>query len=41
LGPNGAGKSTTFNVLSMRIQRSGGEATLMHKNIDDLNLTKG
>jgi len=41
LGPNGAGKSTTFNVLSMRMQRSGGEATLMHKNIDDLNLTKG
>lgn len=30
LGPNGAGKSTTFNVLSMRMQRSGGEATLMH-----------
>lgn len=41
LGPNGAGKSTTFNVLSMRVKRSGGEARLMHENIDDINLTKG
>jgi len=41
LGPNGAGKSTTFNVLSMRVKRSVGEARLMHENIDGLNLTKG
>jgi ABC-2 type transport system ATP-binding protein len=30
LGPNGAGKSTTFNMLSMRTQRSNGEIRLMH-----------
>jgi ABC-type multidrug transport system ATPase subunit len=30
LGPNGAGKSTTFNVLSMRSQRSGGEVRLLN-----------
>lgn len=24
LGPNGAGKSTTFDLLSMKIKRSGG-----------------
>lgn len=30
LGPNGAGKSTTFNILSMRTQRSDGEIKLFH-----------
>lgn len=38
LGPNGAGKSTTFNVLSMRSQRSSGEVRLFHKDLDNIKL---
>ena len=30
LGPTGAGKTTTFNMLSMRTQRSDGEIRLLH-----------
>jgi len=34
LGPNGAGKSSTFNVLTMDLKRSSGDARLMNHDID-------
>jgi len=36
LGPNGAGKSTTFNVLSLGLKRSSGDAKLNYYLIDDI-----
>lgn len=30
LGPNGAGKSTMFNIMTMDLQRSGGEVRLLN-----------
>mmetsp|Transcript_34421 Transcript_34421/g.29027 ORF Transcript_34421/g.29027 Transcript_34421/m.29027 type:complete len:116 (+) Transcript_34421:2646-2993(+) len=37
LGPNGAGKSTTFNILTMREQRSSGNISILGNDIADLN----
>mmetsp|Transcript_34422 Transcript_34422/g.29033 ORF Transcript_34422/g.29033 Transcript_34422/m.29033 type:complete len:86 (+) Transcript_34422:48-305(+) len=36
LGPNGAGKSTTFNILTMREQRSSGTISILGNDIKDL-----
>jgi ATP-binding cassette subfamily A (ABC1) protein 3 len=34
LGPNGAGKSTTFNILTARLKRDVGSASLLGHEID-------
>lgn len=33
LGPNGAGKSTTFNILTMREQRSDGDIKMLQTEL--------
>lgn len=40
LGPNGAGKSSMFNLLTLELQRSGGNAKLLSSEIDELELRK-
>jgi ABC-type multidrug transport system ATPase subunit len=30
LGPNGAGKTSTFNIMTMAIKKSGGQARLFN-----------
>ena len=37
LGPNGAGKSSTFNILTMNMQRSSGEAKIYQTAIDQVS----
>lgn len=37
LGPNGAGKTSSFNIMTMAIQRSGGDARLFNMPLDNLN----
>jgi len=36
LGPNGAGKSTTFNIVTMREQRSDGVIKMLHTELVDI-----
>jgi len=38
LGPNGAGKSTTFNMLTMDLRRTSGDAKVMGHHLNDLNI---
>ena len=40
LGPNGAGKTTTFDMLAMRSGKTSGEARILNKNVDNINLGK-
>lgn len=40
LGPNGAGKSSTFNIMTLALRRSGGDARLNNTNLDQLNIPK-
>lgn len=37
LGPNGAGKSTTFNILTMREQKSTGLIKIMGQDITNIS----
>lgn len=39
LGPNGAGKSTTFSMMSMEIPKSSGEAQVMGKPVESVDLS--
>lgn len=36
LGPNGAGKSTTFNIITMREQKSTGNINILGKDSTDI-----
>lgn len=36
LGPNGAGKSTTFNILTMREQKSTGTINILGKDVSNI-----
>lgn len=36
LGPNGAGKSTTFNILTMKEQKSTGKIKFLGKDISNI-----
>lgn len=38
LGPNGAGKTSTFNIMTMAIKRSGGDAKLFNMALDDIKI---
>lgn len=38
LGPNGAGKTSTFNIMTMALRRSGGNARLFNQDIDGLKI---
>jgi len=40
LGPNGAGKTSTFNIMTLALQRSEGDAKLNLRNLDDLDIFK-
>ena len=36
LGPNGAGKTSMFNIMTMAIKKSGGEARLFKQSLDNI-----
>ena len=38
LGPNGAGKTSTFNIMTMALKRSDGDARLFNMSLDDLKI---
>ena len=38
LGPNGAGKTSTFNIMTMALKRSGGDARLFNMSLNDLKI---
>lgn len=40
LGANGAGKSTTMDVMAMQTSKTRGEARLLNKNVDRIDLGK-
>lgn len=40
LGPNGAGKSTTFNMITMDLKRTSGDAKIMGTPLDNLNIVR-
>jgi len=38
LGPNGAGKTSTFNIMTMALRKSAGDARLFDTSIDNLKI---
>jgi ATP-binding cassette subfamily A (ABC1) protein 3 len=38
LGPNGAGKTSTFNIMTMALKKSGGDARLFNMELDRINI---
>jgi len=38
LGPNGAGKTSTFNIMTMAIKRSDGDARLFNMSLKDISI---
>lgn len=38
LGPNGAGKTSTFNIMTLAIKKSGGEARLFNQSLDNVKI---
>ena len=38
LGPNGAGKSTTFSMMCLDIPKTSGDAKVLHKRVEDIDV---
>lgn len=38
LGPNGAGKSTTFSMMCLDIAKTSGDAQVLGKDVEDINI---
>ena len=38
LGPNGAGKSTTFNLLTLNLKKTGGNAKIKGQELDNIDI---